>query len=182
MRGFSMTQFVGALFLCAGLVLSPTASAQTAQETETAPIVRISTFSGREVPRFESLASSEVNGRQGPSTNDRILWRYQREGLPVLIVKETRDWRKVRDPDGSESWIYYQLLSSRQTAYVRRDTVMFTEADAESRPRAELRAGVVTKLHGCQSGWCSVEADRRTGWVRADTLWGTAEAISETGV
>ena len=55
-----------------------------------------STPSGQEVPRFVSLKFDVANGRSGPSRSHPVAWRYVRAGLPMEVVAETPDWRRVR--------------------------------------------------------------------------------------
>ena len=154
-------------------VLSAASSAQELQTT-------ISHFSGKPVPRFESLRYSAVNGREGPSRNDRILWRYEREGLPVLIVKETEDWRRVRDPDGDEVWMHARMLSTKRTAILRKDTSLLRRPHEDARQLAQIQSGVVVALENCDGAWCSVKAGRRSGFVSRLSIWG--DKPSEAGV
>ena len=56
--------------------------------------------SGKPVPRYESLKYNEINGRQGPSLEHRVLWKFHRRGLPVKVVAESDVWRQVQDPEG----------------------------------------------------------------------------------
>ncbi|MEM9377179.1 MAG: SH3 domain-containing protein, partial [Pseudomonadota bacterium] len=62
---------------------------------EPAETIKISRFSGKPLPRFESLRYSAVHGRQGPNLDHPIVWRYERAGLPVLVVRETHGWRRI---------------------------------------------------------------------------------------
>ena len=47
------------------------------------------------VPRFVSLKSDKVNVRRGPSTDQAIVWVFSRAGLPVEIIAESENWRRV---------------------------------------------------------------------------------------
>ena len=74
--------------------------------------------SGLPLPRFASLKSSPINMRIGPGTEHAIQWRYLKAGLPMEIVLEYDNWRKVRDADGAEGWVYHSMLSGKRTAIV----------------------------------------------------------------
>ena len=52
------------------------------------------------VPRFVSLKFGEVYARKGPGEDHRILWVWRSKGMPLEVVAETSDWRRVRGPDG----------------------------------------------------------------------------------
>jgi len=140
--------------------------------------VKISQFSGKEVPRFESLRYSAVHGRQGPSLDHPILWRYEKTGLPVLILRETHNWRRVRDHQGDEVWIQARMLSAETNVLILRDTLLLEEEAETSDPRAQLKAGLVAELLGCASSTCEIKIDKTKGWVLEADLWGTETQAS----
>ena len=72
--------------------------------------------SGLPIPRFVSLKAEKVNVRRGPSSDHPVAWVFQRKGLPVEIVAEFENWRRVRDSDGEEGWILQNMLSGKRTA------------------------------------------------------------------
>ena len=72
--------------------------------------------SGLPLPRFVSLKSGRVNSRIGPGLNYSVDWLYLKPGLPMEIIQEYDNWRRVRDADGAEGWINQSLLSGRRTA------------------------------------------------------------------
>ncbi|MGY2931450.1 SH3-like domain-containing protein [Bradyrhizobium sp. GM6.1] len=76
------------------------------------------TASGLPVPRYVSLKSDHVNVRAGPTKDNDVAWVYTRSGLPVEITAEFENWRRVRDSEGAEGWVYHSLLSGRRTAVV----------------------------------------------------------------
>src|SRR6478672_13751597 len=74
--------------------------------------------SGLPVPRFVSLKADKVNMHIGPAKTYEVKWVYQRAGLPVEITAEFENWRRIRDADGTEGWIYHSLLSGKRTGMV----------------------------------------------------------------
>ncbi len=152
--------------------------AQSAEERATVQV--ISQFSGKPVPRFESLRYAAANGRQGPSLDHPILWRYERQGLPMLVLKESQDWRFVRDPDGDEVWVHARMLSAQSTALIRTETILRKTPDAEASGIAEVEPGVVAALDHCAEGWCQIKAGDHSGWLRQSNVWGYD--LAETGL
>ncbi len=136
-------------------------------------VVRVSQFSGKQVPRYESLRYSAVHGRQGPSLDHPILWRYEKLGLPVLIVRETHGWRRIRDHQGDEVWVQARMLSDKPRALVTRDTIVRKAEAPGARPLVTLKEGVVPELVTCSEIACRVKIDKVTGWVARADLWGT---------
>ena len=107
---------------------------------------RIGTASGLPVPRFVSLKSDQVNVRGGPTKNHDTTWLYQRAGLPVEITAEFENWRRIRDWEGTEGWVYHSLLSGRRTGVVTRRrprttwSPLYDKPDVESAVTAQLAA------------------------------------------
>lgn len=133
---------------------------------------RVSDFSGKLVPRYASLRHSTVNGRSGPSLDYPIRWTYERAGLPVVIVRESQDWRKIRDPLGDEVWVNKSQLAAERTAITTDTGAIFREANPRSAHIARFEAGAVLTLGDCAGNWCKVEAEGHAGYARRTQLWG----------
>jgi len=133
---------------------------------------RVSDFSGQPVPRYASLRFDEVNGRAGPSMDYPIRWTYGRAGLPVIIIRESKDWRMIRDPVGDEVWVNTSQLSSRRTAITMEAGVVHRDPRADAGVIARFGAGAVVSLGDCGNLWCRVDAEGRKGWVKRAQLWG----------
>lgn len=135
------------------------------------------TTSGLPVPRYVSLKSDHVNVRAGPTKDNDVSWVYTRAGLPVEITAEFENWRRVRDSEGAEGWVYHSLLSGRRTAVVTMKTrdelaPLYDSADPKSAVAARLQAGVVAQVRKCGSGWCHVSGNGFDGWIQQERLWG----------
>jgi SH3-like domain-containing protein len=135
------------------------------------------TTSGLPVPRYVSLKSDHVNVRAGPTKDNDVAWVYTRSGLPVEITAEFENWRRVRDSEGAEGWVYHSLLSGRRTAVItmkNKDDLasLYERADASSALSARLQAGVVAQVKHCAAGWCHVLGSGFDGWIEQQRLWG----------
>jgi SH3-like domain-containing protein len=134
--------------------------------------------SGLPLPRFASLKSDHVNVRGGPNKDHDVAWVYTRPALPVEITAEFENWRRIRDRDGTEGWVYHTLLSGKRTAYVARqrtqmDLVPLHEtAEAVSPVRAMLEPGVLGKVKRCDGQWCRLIGEGFDGWIEQSRLWG----------
>ena len=155
------------LLLCAGTALA-----------DTITHVRVSKFSGKQVPRFETLRYAAVNGRTGPSRAHPVVWRYERKGLPVLIIKESEDWRRVRDPSGDEVWIHARMLEAGAGAITETAVTLRVAPEQDSEEVARVEAGVLAKLGDCEAQWCEIQTGGYSGWAPRKSLWGaeTSEA------
>lgn len=133
--------------------------------------------SGLPIPRYVSLKSDHVNVRAGPTKDNDVAWVYTRSGLPVEITAEFENWRRVRDSEGSEGWVYHSLLSGRRTAVVTMKTKddlapIYDRADLTSAVAAKLQAGVVAQVKKCVGSWCRVIGNGFDGWIEQQRLWG----------
>lgn len=129
------------------------------------------------LPRFVSLKSSQVNVRVGPGSNYPIDWTYVRFGLPVEIIQEFDNWRRVRDSSGNEGWVLSSLLSGDRFAIVLANAAaspleVRSSPDGDARVVALLEVGVIAAVDRCSDGWCRLLDDRFSGWVDQERLWG----------
>jgi len=142
------------------------------------PLPPTGTASGLPVPRFVSLKSDKVNMHIGPAKTYEVKWLYQRAGLPVEIVAEFETWRRIRDADGTEGWVYHSLLSGRRTGMVTTrvadDLVpLYEKADDKGSVTARLERGVIASVKRCNGeGWCYVTGRGFEGYVQQVRLWG----------
>lgn len=130
------------------------------------------------VPRFVSLKSDKVNVRKGPSTDQAIVWVFSRAGLPVEVIAESDNWRRVRDSEGADGWVFHSLLSARRTVLVtpwskdEEPVPLYNSNSTGSRAVAELQSGVLGSVLDCDGEWCRVSVDDYSGYVQQDKLWG----------
>jgi SH3-like domain-containing protein len=130
------------------------------------------------VPRFVSLKSDKVNVRRGPSTDQAIVWVFSRAGLPVEIIAESENWRRVRDSEGADGWVFHSLLSARRTVLVApwtggdESVPLYNSKSTGGHAVAALQSGVLGNVLSCDGEWCNVSVDDYTGYVQQDKLWG----------
>ncbi len=143
--------------------------------------------SGLPLPRFVSLRANRVNLRVGPGTNYAVDWMYLKSGLPVEILQEYDNWRRVRDAEGAEGWINQSLLSGKRTAVVApwhkgKDVHvnLHTEANTAATVRAYLEPGAIGTLRSCNGNWCEIEFGGHIGWIEQVQLWGAYPGESYT--
>jgi SH3-like domain-containing protein len=130
------------------------------------------------VPRFVSLKSDKVNVRKGPSTDQAIVWVFSRAGLPVEVIAESDNWRRVRDSEGADGWVFHSLLSARRTVLITpwsktdEHTPLYESDSTGSGAVAELQSGVLGNVTSCDGEWCKISVDDYSGYVQQDKLWG----------
>jgi SH3-like domain-containing protein len=128
------------------------------------------------LPRFVSIRAEEANARRGPSLDQRVDWAFVRRGLPLEVVAEYGQWRRVRDADGAGGWVHHALLSGVRTVLVQAPAPVPLRAgptDAAA-VRALAEPGVVGKVEACRKDWCEIAAGGVEGWLPRAALWGVA--------
>jgi SH3-like domain-containing protein len=169
----SAVVWAGALVWVSAAATVPAGAASTLP----ASALAVGPVSGLPVPRFVSLKPDKVNVRAGPKRDHHVSWQYQRAGLPVEITAESDNWRRIRDWEGAEGWVYHTLLSGRRTAMVmtrgKNELVaLHASADANSAVTARLQAHVLGAVKECDGNWCRIVGADFGGWIAQDHLWG----------
>ena len=130
---------------------------------------------GLPLPRYVSIRAGEVNLRTGPGVQYPVEWVFQRQKLPLEIIKEYRTWRLIRDWEGTQGWMHQSMLSGTRTFMVTgKPRTLRARPEAKSRAVAIMEPGAIGELMSCPTaaGWCWVKADNIDGWLRRVEFWG----------
>ncbi len=136
--------------------------------------------SGLPIPRFVSLKPARVNIRVGPGRDYAVSWLYTKSGLPVEIIQEYDNWRRIRDADGTEGWVYQAMLAGKRTAIIspwqrgKPDAFISLYASASDTARVIARAepGVIATIRKCDGQWCQLDSQGTRGWIQQSQIWG----------
>lgn len=137
----------------------------------------VNTQTGLPLPRFVSLKSERVNVRRGPSSEHGVVWVFTQKSLPVEIIAEFDHWRRIRDSEGAEGWVYHSLLTGRRTVIAApwsSDTTMRLHASASASAKliARIGSGALGDLMSCDGKWCLATFSGYEGYVSQETLFG----------
>ncbi len=178
MRALGMVVMV----ILGGAVAGPATLAQPTAGNTLSGGIQIGTVTGLPMPRFVAIKSSPVNVRGGPSTNHQVAWVFVRKGVPVEVTAEFENWRRIRDVDGDQGWVFHTLIEGTRTVMVvGPDKTMPREGDlialqfapdTASDIVALVEPGVIGELAQCGQGWCAVRMGTHEGFMRADSLYG----------
>ena len=160
------------IVLAAVLIMAASAHAQTSPQ-KAAAVGGAASSTGLAVPRYVSLRSDEVNLRTGPGVRYPVDWVLQRRHMPVEILAEFENWRKIRDFQGTEGWVHESMLSGRRYAVVTGAVrSLHREPNATAPAVARLEPGVVAEILECQKDWCRLDSDGFKGWLTRAEFWG----------
>lgn len=132
---------------------------------------------GLPIPRFVSVKVKHANVRVGPGINYPLKWIFVRSGLPVEIIAEFGNWRRIRDWEGGEGWMFGPLLSGKRTALVApwsgaKPVSLRADSARDASTVAIVQPNVLVRVDGCDGKWCRVNAKARRGYIRQTRLWG----------
>lgn len=129
--------------------------------------------SGLPIPRFASLRSDEVNVRTGPGTRYPVDWVFKRKAMPVEIVAEYENWRKIRDWQGASGWVHQSLLTGKRSFIVPAKAASLYKTPATAAEVvAKLEPEVMGEIRSCAGDWCRVRVPTVSGWVQRTGIWG----------
>lgn len=134
--------------------------------------IPVAAETGLPLPRFVSLRPAEVNLRTGPGNTYPVDWVYKRRHMPVEVVAEFDNWRKIRDWQGSVGWVHQSLLDGRRYALITSEQLLLKRPSPDGAPVARLMPGVIARLQSCKPGWCRLEIGGYDGWLPHDAFWG----------
>ena len=124
---------------------------------------------------FKSVSVPKAVLYDAPSTAAKkilLLSQY----YPVEIIVNLGDWLKVRDAQGSISWVEAKQLSSKRTVMVSAGRAEIKQAaDATSALVATLEKDVVLEVVDSKlnNGWLKVKhRDGVTGFILISSVWG----------
>ena len=132
---------------------------------------------GLPLPRFVSLKSDNVNVRRGPGQEYDVAFTFVRAGLPVEITQEFDNWRKIRDSEGAEGWVFHSLLvrqAHRAGGALGQERAVpgLASADAKAAVVAYLEPKVIAEWRQCTGSWCEISVKGYEGWIEQERLWG----------
>lgn len=134
---------------------------------------KLPTSSGLPIPRFASLRSSDINLRTGPGTRYPISWVIKKRLLPVKVIAEHDNWRKIQLHDDTVGWVFQSMLTGNKTVMILTDRANLRRAPSEnSSIMATMAQDVIGQLKTCKGSWCKIGFEKYVGWVEKSSLWG----------
>ena len=121
---------------------------------------------------IRSLKNNKVNVRLGPSKTYPVKFVYKKKYLPVLVLDEHYNWRKIKDYENDNGWVHISQLSKlRTTITIKDDAVIFNKPSIYSKPKVKLEIYQTLILNKCNQNWCNVKNSKTSGWIKKNILW-----------
>jgi SH3-like domain-containing protein len=130
-----------------------------------------------DLPRQASLRSSRINMHVGPGKQYPVEWVFVCKNLPVKIISEFGQWRRVETVDKTTGWIHKSLLSNEKTLITINDAILFSKPSKKSQKKAKVLCGCPVKERKSNKKWVKVqvkpgEKAKITGWMKRKNFWG----------
>ena len=122
--------------------------------------------------RFLMLKNDKVNVRYGPGFKYPIKFIYKKKFLPVKIIDNKENFRRIIDHKNNSGWIHVSQLKKVNSLIVSEDTILFSRASKFSKPLAKLEKGKLLIVKKCQENWCKVSDENYLGWINTNNAWG----------
>jgi SH3-like domain-containing protein len=125
---------------------------------------------------FRSVALAKAVLYDAPSKEANKLYILS-AGYPVEIIVNLGDWVKVRDQQGSLSWIESKQLSAKRMVLVIENTEIKSADNASALLLATVEKDVTLEMLSpiIKNGWVKVKhRDGIIGFVQASALWGSS--------
>lgn len=125
-----------------------------------------------------SISGNKVNMRSGPGTKYQIKWQLS-EGFPLIILKRSGRWIRVRDFEGTIGWVHRSVTKKSPHMIIKVHKNAKKRINIRSGPGTKYRIvakayyGVVFKTILQKNGWVKVQHENGvTGWIKRSLLWG----------
>ncbi|GHT99135.1 hypothetical protein FACS1894126_5180 [Alphaproteobacteria bacterium] len=126
--------------------------------------------------QFMSLKSSQINLRVGPGKEYPISWTFMWANLPVMVIAEFDQWRKIKFLDGTEGWVHQNMVSKKNTVIVTAENAVIYERPFKSPPIAKVEKNVICRVLKKENNWIKVEVNKIKGWIDASCVWGVNDS------
>lgn len=126
------------------------------------------------IPRFVSLKAPETNVRNGPGLRYQIKFVITRKNMPVEILAEFEQWRKIKEVGGEQGWVHQAMLKGRRTAIISSASQqpLRKQPDKAASIILNIEPNVYGEVRKCNKDWCELRIDTVDGWIEKTHLWG----------
>ncbi len=136
-------------------------------------ILLINDTPGSEKDYFLTLKYNRVKVRQGPSFEYPVKFIYKKKYLPIKIIDNKDNFRKITDLKNNNGWIHVSQLSKKKSAInIHNLSIIFKKPNIYSQPMAKLEKGKIVIVKKCKEDWCKIITNDYKGWVFKNYLWG----------
>ena len=135
-------------------------------------ILNSSNLFSEEKNYFLSLKNNKVNVRYGPGFDYPVKFIYKKKFLPIKVIDEKENFRRIIDHKKNSGWIHRIMLRKLNSLIVLEEKIVFKKNSKFSKPLVKLEKGRLVIIKKCQINWCKIKTDNYIGWIDTKNLWG----------
>ena len=126
------------------------------------------------LPRFVSTKSDDINLRVGPSKNYPIILNYTKQNIPLEVIDEHGQWRKIKDLHNHIGWIHKTLLKGNRYGIIA--TKNLIEFNLYNYPNGQkiglIKNNNIVEIKRCLKEWCLIQYNSYKAWILKSEIWG----------
>jgi len=139
-------------------------------------LISLSNIIYAEIPeKYLSLKNNIVNVRYGPGFNYPIKYVYKKKYLPVKVIDQKENFRKIIDLKKNSGWIHISQLTKQNSLIILENKILFKKPSIFSKPIIKLKEGRLLIITKCKYNWCKVKTEKYIGWLNAKNVWGNVD-------
>ena len=97
----------------------------------------------------------------------------RKKNLPVKIIDEWWEWKKIIDLKKNSGWIHDTQLKKGKSFILLEDQLLFSKPTKYSKPIVKISSGRLLLVKKCKLKWCRVKTENYTGWLEVKNVWGS---------
>lgn len=118
-----------------------------------------------------------VHLRVGPGQEYPVSWIISKQNLPVYLISEFGQWRKIKMHDDTQGWVHQNMISRKGTAIViAQPHAILYKSSEKDYPIAKIEKNVIVKVLKVDGDVIKVEVNRIKGWLQIKDLWGVKDS------
>ena len=122
---------------------------------------------------FLMLKNNKVNVRFGPGFDYPIKYIYKKKYLPIKVIDNKENFRRIIDIKNNSGWIHTSQLKKGKSFILLEDQLLFSKPTKYSKPILKIAKGRLLLIKKCKIKWCKVKTKKYTGWLKANKVWGS---------
>ena len=121
---------------------------------------------------FLSLKKDKVYVRYGPGKNYPIKYIYRKKFLPIKVIDQKDNFRRIIDHKKNSGWIHRIMLRKLNSLIILEEKIVFKKNTKFSKPIVKLEKGRLVIIKRCKINWWRIETGNYSGWIETKNVWG----------
>ena len=90
--------------------------------------------------------------------------------LPIEIIDEYRNWRKIKDINNNIGWLHKNLIKGERYSIIKKKSLIYNFPGGNI--IGEVGKNNISKINKCLIKWCLINIKKKKMWIKKNELWG----------